>query len=184
MEPITSDLAVSGTQRTQNHQCEACGAVFGKIRQIQAHITRAHKNQARWFYTDKPENRKEPDWKKRLETRAVNKTLIGPFQCLYCDFPPTNSVRGVGAHIGHIHRDKEGPFVEGQDFKALGTGVPPTGKPKRKYTKRQSVSSQVAQALTSGKPTITLDIDLWEGVSIRVPLTLGPPVFIERKSDG
>lgn len=181
MEGTTSGLAVMN----QNHKCEACGDIFGQLPQIKAHIQRKHGNRTRWFYTDEPANRKPPDWKKRLETREVNKTLIGPFQCNYCNFPPCNSVKGVACHIGH-HDDKKGtgPFVEGVDFTALGTGVPPASKPKRKYTKRQSVGSQVKQALTSGKPTITLDIDLWEGVSIRVPLTLGPPVFIERNSDG
>lgn len=193
METIGSGLAVDEQaivaaqteNHIKNHKCETCGAIFEKIRQIRAHIARAHKNQSHWFYTSEPPNRKEPDWKKRLETRAVNKTLIGPFQCKYCDFRPTISIRGVTAHIGHRHKKGESPFIEGVDFTALGTGVSPTtNKPKRKYTKRQSVGSQVKQALTSGKPTITIDVPLSDDITIRVPLTLGPPVFIERNDDG
>lgn len=176
----TSEFAETG----QNCKCDICGDIFAKPAQVTAHLARKH-GAARndWHRTSEPATRKAPNWKKRMEARAVNMALTGPFQCKYCDFPPTNSVRGVGAHIGHMHKDTlDGPCIEGRDFTALGTA---TGK-RGPYKKRQlkSVGSQVRQALTSGKPTITLEIPLSDDITICVPLALGPPTFIERNSDG
>ena len=177
----TSGLAVmSGT----NCKCLGCGDIFGEITQVVRHLVHKHRGmRVGWEQTDEPITRTKSDWRARLAARAANKDLVGPFKCNYCDFISTKSVGGIGGHIGHKHKTIKGPYLAGTHFEALGTGTASPPRKKRKYTKRQSIGSQVKQALTSGKPTITIEIPLSDDITICVPLVLGPPVFIERNSD-
>ncbi len=183
----TSGLAV---MQGGNCKCLECGDIFGEITQVTRHIVHKHRGMGiRWEHTDEPITRTKSDWRARLAARAANKDLVGPFKCNYCDFITTKSVGGIGAHIGHKHKTTKGPYLAGTHFEALGTGTasPPRKKNRRgPYKKRQtkSIGSQVKQALTSGKPAITLEIPLSDDITICVPLVLGPPVFIERNSDG
>ncbi len=181
------DPPEDGTVVPTNCKCNLCDAVFSKPTQVKRHLVHKHKAMPEsWHSTNEPVNRKDPDWRKRLAAKEANKEAVGPFQCIYCDHPPTDTVQGVAAHIGHIHKSQSGPFLVGRNFVALGTA---TGKraPRRPYKKRQPkqpVASRIKEALVSGKPTITLDFDLSDDITIRVPLVLGPPVFIERNTDG
>lgn len=177
-DAVVAETPATGlVQMNQNCRCDHCNDIFGTPKQVRSHLTRKHKAlTTEWSHTNEPVNRKAPDWKARLDTQEANKALVGPFKCNECGFMADN-VRGIACHIGH-HKGRKGtgPFVEGKDFEALGTAKGKRGP----YKKQQSVGSQVQQALTGGQPTITIDIPLSEDITIRVPLTLGPPVFIER----
>jgi hypothetical protein len=178
--PDTSGLV----QMDRNYKCTICGDVFAKARQVSPHVIRKHKKHSveagDIVRTNEPVTRTQIlSWREINAQRDINKTLRGPFTCCFCGHE-AEKLQGMAIHIGRHHKGEHG----GRPFK-VGTHYTASGTKRAEATKRaKSVGSQVKQALTSGKPTITIDIDLWEGVSIRVPLVLGPPVFIERTNDG
>ncbi len=183
MPTSTPELAQTPT----NCKCRDCGDVFGKPTQVRRHLIHKHgAHLSHWDYTNEPKTRKDPDWKQRLAATEANKAAVGPFQCKYCDFPPVDSIKAVAAHIGHMHKKGGGPFMVGRDFLALGTAQGPRASrgPYKKRKPKQPVGSRIKQAVMNGKPTITLDFDLSDDITIRVPLVLGPPTFIERENRG
>jgi len=175
-----------------NYECKICGDVFGSIKQVRPHLSRAHgASTGDWAATIDPVTRAGPNRaaaSAKKAAKAINKTLIGPFKCLHCGFTAVGR-RGVAAHIGHVHK-KGGypkiPAIAGVDFEALGSPqhwnpVGMRGRPPQKP--KQSVGSRITAALTSGEPTIDVEFELTPDITIRVPLTLGPPVFIERNGN-
>lgn len=173
----------TGTRVGGNYRCNFCVDVFPTEKAIRLHLAHKHKASPReWIPTDSPVTRPTPDWTAKLAARKANKRLTGPFKCVRCGFS-TNTLRGIAVHVGSKHKNErppKQPILVGRDFEALGTAKRGPHKPRT----MGKISSRIAQAVLGGKPQIDIDFPLTDEITIRVPLVLGPPVFIARNGDG
>ncbi len=181
-----------------NCKCNLCGDIFAKVKQVRPHIIRKHPGNPpeSWHRTSDPITREKADGAAKLAARAAHVGLIGPLKCLYCGHI-ANTVRGMGAHIGHMHKDIRTdiarPILVGTDFEDLRGSVPvkPGNRGKRgirgPYKPRRpknTADQQIRRALVEGEPSVMLEFPLSVDITIQVPLLLGPPVFIERNGNG
>lgn len=170
-------------QASENCRCNHCLDVFPTEKAIRLHLFHKHKQNPRdWIPTQEPVTRPTPDWQAKIAARKLNKRCVGPFKCLLCGFK-AKTIRGIAVHIGSQHKEErpsKQPILVDRDFEALGTGKRGPYKPRT----MDKTSSRIAQAVLGGKPQIDIDFPLTDEITIRVPLVLGPPVFIERNGDG
>ncbi len=163
-------------------------------------------------YGERPVPRKdEREWdaKTRAHQASIALAPSEAFKCLHCGFVTAASkgktqTRGITAHMGHLHRDVvpgKTPFMPGKDFVpvtwAEAGGRPAVVKrgkrgPYKRHNQQQQaalqpkkgISQQIRRALVDSEPSITLEFPLSDDITIRVPLILGPPTFVERNGNG
>ena len=120
---------------------------------------------------------KNEDWRAKKEINIENRALKGPFVCRTCGHEG-KTIGGIGAHIGHRHREQIRPFRNGVNWDAMGLTeqVPPKerGKKKRKYAKR-------ATAPVEEVPIHIIEVALTDDLHIKIPLMIGQPVFMGAK---